>query len=46
MPLQPTGLRRAYSRAVAAVNVQLAGTPGYEPLPRTAGRLRRPDAEA
>lgn len=40
MPLQPTGLRRAYSRAVAALNVQLAAMPGFEPLPRTAGRLR------
>ncbi len=46
MPLQPTGLRRAYRRAVAAVNVQLAGSPGFEPLPRTAGRLRGPDDES
>lgn len=43
MPLQPTGLRRAYRRAVAAANVQLAGAPGFSPLPRTAGRLRGPD---
>ena len=44
MPLQPTGLRRAHARAVAAVNFYLAGTPGFAPLPRTAGRLRGPDA--
>ena len=41
MPLQPTGLRRAHARAVAAVNVYLAATPGFEPLPRTVGQLRR-----
>jgi integrase len=41
MPLQPTGLRRAHARAVAALNVHLAGTPGFEALPRTVGRLRR-----
>lgn len=41
MPLQPTGLRRAYSRAVAALNVDLATSPGFAPLPRSAGRLRR-----
>jgi integrase len=41
MPLQPTGLRRAHARAVAAVNVHLAATPGFEPLPRTVGQLRR-----
>jgi integrase len=48
MPLQPTGLRRAHARAVAAVNVQLAAARGFEPLPRTVGRMRRdvsgPDA--
>lgn len=41
MPLQPTGLRRAHARAVAEVNVYLAATPGFEPLPRTVGQLRR-----
>lgn len=40
MPLQPTGLRRAHARAVAAVNFDLAATPGFEPLPRSVGRLR------
>ncbi len=48
MPLQPTGLRRAQARAVAALNDHLAGTPGFEALPRTVGRLRRdelPDQE-
>lgn len=44
MPLQPTGLRRAHARAVAAVNVHLAATPGFDPLPRTVGQLR-PDHE-
>ena len=41
MPLQPTGLRRAHARAVAAVNVRLAAAQGFEPLPRTVGRMRR-----
>jgi integrase len=41
MPLQPQGLRRAHARAVAAVNVQLAAARGFEPLPRTVGRMRR-----
>ncbi|HSE07341.1 MAG TPA: tyrosine-type recombinase/integrase [Nocardioidaceae bacterium] len=45
MPLQPTGLRRAHARAVAALNVHLAGTPGFEALPRTVGRLRRDKPE-
>lgn len=40
MPLQPTGLRRAHARAVAAVNADLAATPGFEPLPRPVGGLR------
>ena len=40
MPLQPTGLRRAHARAVAAVNLHLAGTSGFDPLPRSVGRLR------
>jgi integrase len=40
MPLQPTGLRRAHARAVAALNLHLAGTSGFEPLPRSVGRLR------
>jgi integrase len=41
MPLRPTGLRRAHTRAVAALNVELAATQGFEPLPRTVGRLRQ-----
>ncbi|MGZ4483602.1 MAG: hypothetical protein ACXVW8_04710 [Nocardioidaceae bacterium] len=41
MPLQPTGLRRAHARAVAQVNFFLAGTSGFDPLPRTVGPLRR-----
>ncbi|MGZ4444447.1 MAG: hypothetical protein ACXVXC_14895 [Nocardioidaceae bacterium] len=45
MPLRPTGLRRAHARAVASVNTWLAGTPGFEPLPRHHGLLRGPDPE-
>lgn len=41
MALHPTGLRRAHARAVAALNVELAGSPGFDPLPRTVGRFRR-----
>ena len=40
MPLQPTGLRRAHARAVAALNEELAGHPGFAPLPRTVGQFR------
>lgn len=40
LPLEPGGLRRAHARAVAEANAALAGTPGYEPLPRAAGLLR------
>ena len=40
MPLQPTGLRRAHARAVAALNADLVGASGFEPLPRTVGQLR------
>jgi integrase len=40
MPLQPTGLRRAHARAVAALNGELAGHPDFVPLPRTVGQFR------
>ncbi|WP_164519511.1 tyrosine-type recombinase/integrase [Nocardioides ferulae] len=40
LPLRPTGVRRAHARAVAEANTALAGSPGFEPLPRTAGPLR------
>jgi integrase len=40
MPLRPTGLRRAHARAVAALNEELAGHPGFAPLPRTVGQFR------
>lgn len=40
LPLRPNGVRRAHTRAVSSVNVELAGTPGYFPLPATVGRLR------
>jgi integrase len=41
MPLMPRGMQRAYSRAVVEANVQLAGTPGWEPLPHRFEQLRR-----
>jgi len=40
MPLRPNGIRRSHDRAVQDCNVNLAGEPGYEPLPRVPGRLR------
>jgi integrase len=43
MPLQPTGLRRAHARAVAALNGELAGSPDFQPLPRAVGRFRGDD---
>ena len=41
MPLQPRGLRRAYERAVNELNTDLAGTPGWTPLPSRLEQLRR-----
>ncbi|WP_377268187.1 hypothetical protein [Peterkaempfera sp. SMS 1(5)a] len=41
MPLMPRGLARAYTRTVADLNVELAGSPGWEPLPRRLEQLRR-----
>jgi integrase len=40
MPLRPNGIRRSHDRAVQDCNVNLAGEPGYQPLPRVPGRLR------
>jgi hypothetical protein len=40
-PLQPRGLARAWTRAVIATNVQLAGEPSWEPLPTRMEQLRR-----
>ncbi|MFI5959897.1 hypothetical protein [Cryptosporangium sp. NPDC051539] len=47
MPLRPNGIRRSHDRAVQDCNVNLAGEPGYQPLPRVPGRLRpdEPPAE-
>lgn len=42
MPLHPNGIRRAHARAVAALNVELVGEPGWSPLPYTPGRFRSP----
>lgn len=41
MPLQPRGLARAYTRAVAEVNAEMAGVPGWQPLPYRLEQLRR-----
>jgi integrase len=40
-PLQPRGLARAWTRAVVATNLQLAGEPSWEPLPTRMEQLRR-----
>ncbi|MFG2999087.1 hypothetical protein [Streptomyces sp. NPDC048340] len=48
-PLQPRGLARAWTRAVAETNEAMAGEPGWEPLPTRMERLRRgvvPEATA
>lgn len=41
MPLRPRGLQRAYTRAVVELNVELAGSPGWRPLPYRLEQLRR-----
>ena len=41
MPLRPRGLQRAYTRAVVELNAQLAGSPGWQPLPYRLELLRR-----
>jgi integrase len=41
MPLRPRGLQRAYTRAVVELNAQLAGSPGWHPLPYRLELLRR-----
>jgi integrase len=41
MPLQPRGLARAYTRAVAELNVDMAGQPGWQPMPYRLEQLRR-----
>jgi hypothetical protein len=41
MPLQPRGLQRAYTRAVVELNAELAGSPGWRPLPYRLEQLRR-----
>ena len=40
-PLQPRGLARAWTRAVAETNDAMAGEPGWEPLPTRMEQLRR-----
>ncbi len=45
LALEPHGLARAYHRAVAEANVELAGTPGWMPLPTRLEQLRRGVAE-
>jgi len=46
LPLHPRGLRRAYERAVDELNVDLAGTAGWVPLPSRLEQLRRGTAPA
>lgn len=41
MPLQPRGLQRAYTRTVVELNTELAGSPGWRPLPYRLEQLRR-----
>jgi integrase len=41
MPLRPRGLQRAYTRAVVDLNMELAGSPGWQPLPYRLEQLRR-----
>ncbi|WP_189938990.1 hypothetical protein [Streptomyces sulfonofaciens] len=40
-PLQPRGAARAYTAAVTRVNIELAGEPGWTPLPERMEQLRR-----
>jgi hypothetical protein len=46
LPLHPRGLRRAYERAVNELNVDLAGTADWVPLPSRLEQLRRGTAPA
>lgn len=41
MPLMPRGLARAYTRTVVQLNDEMAGQPGWEPLPYRLEQLRR-----
>jgi len=41
MPLMPRGMQRAYTRAVVEANMNLAGSPGWIPLPIRFEQLRR-----
>jgi integrase len=41
MPLRPRGLQRAYARTVVELNGELAGSPGWRPLPYRLEQLRR-----
>jgi len=41
MPLMPRGMQRAYTRAVVEANMNLAGSPGWVPLPIRFEQLRR-----
>ncbi|MFH9871573.1 hypothetical protein ACH4NT_36550 [Streptomyces lydicus] len=40
-PLQPRGLSRAWTRAVAETNTEMAGQPDWRPLPTRMEQLRR-----
>ncbi|MFE2911415.1 site-specific integrase [Kitasatospora indigofera] len=41
LPLEARGLARAYTRAVAEVNDEMAGEPSWEPLPTRMEQVRR-----
>jgi hypothetical protein len=41
MPLMPRGLARAYTRTVVQLNAEMAGAPGWTPLPFRLEQLRR-----
>ena len=41
MPLRPRGLQRAYTRTVVELKMELAGSPGWQPLPYRLEQLRR-----
>lgn len=41
MPLMPRGLARAYTRTVVRLNAEMAGQPGWTPLPYRLEQLRR-----
>lgn len=41
MPLQAKGIQRAYRNVIHEINVEMAGRPGWTPMPTTLEELRR-----